>query len=124
MRQAATVPTWGGPEVSVSLFDGVPGDEVAAALAGLERRRFRAGATVLVEGDYPGELYLVESGTADVSAAGRDGAEHHLARVGPGTTLGEISLFTGRPASAMVRARTDLQVVAVSAQALERLGDR
>jgi NTE family protein len=35
-----------------------------------------------------------------------------------------MSLFTGRPASATVRARTDLRVVVVSAQALECLGDR
>jgi NTE family protein len=110
--------------MKMSLFEGVPVDDVAAALAGLERRRFSAGSTVLVEGDYPGELYLVESGTADVFAAGRDGTEHHLALVGPRTTLGEMSLFTGRPASGTVRARTDLQVVVVSAQALERLGDR
>lgn len=81
----------------MSLFEGVPVDDVAAALAGLERRRFSAGSTVLVEGDYPGELYLVESGTADVFAAGRDGTEHHLALVGPRTTLGEMSLFTGLP---------------------------
>ena len=110
--------------MNMSLFEGVPVDDVAAALAGLERRRFSAGSTVLVEGDYPGELYLVESGTADVFAAGRDGTEHHLTLVGPRTTLGEMSLFTGRPASGTVRARTDLQVVVVSAQALERLGDR
>jgi NTE family protein len=110
--------------VKISLFEGVPVDDVAAALAGLERRRFGAGSTVLVEGDYPGELYLVESGTADVFAVGRDGTEHHLASVGPRTTLGEMSLFTGRPASGTVRARTDLQVVVVTAQALERLGDR
>jgi NTE family protein len=110
--------------MNISLFDGVPVNDVAAALAGLERRRFSAGSTVLVEGDYPGELYLVESGTADVFAAGRDGTEHHLARVGPRTTLGEMSLFTGRPTSGTVRARTDLQVVVVTAPALERLSDQ
>lgn len=113
-----------GAGKSMSLFEGVPAHDVAAALAGLERRRFSVGSTVLVEGDYPGELYLVESGTADVFAAGLDGTEHHVALVGPRTTLGEISLFTGRPTTATVRARTDLQVVVVSAQALERLGDR
>jgi len=110
--------------MSISLFDGVPVDGVAAALAGLERRRFGVGSTVLFEGDYPGELYLIESGAADVFVAGRDGTEHHLARVGPKTTLGEMSLFTGQPASGTVRARTDLQVVVVTVRALERLGDR
>jgi predicted acylesterase/phospholipase RssA/CRP-like cAMP-binding protein len=109
--------------MSVSLFEGIEADEMARALAGLERRRFSAGATVLLEGDYPGELYLVESGAADVFGTDRNGIEHHLARVGPGTTLGEMSLFTGRPASGTVRAQTELQVVVVSARALERLGD-
>jgi CRP-like cAMP-binding protein len=110
--------------MSMSLFEDVPVDDVAGALAGLERRRFAAGSTVLSEGDYSGELYLVESGAADVFVADRDGTEHHVARVGPRTTLGEMSLFTGRPASGTVRARTDLQVVVVTARALEHLGDR
>ena len=52
--------------MNISLFEGVPVDDVAAALARLERRRFSAGSTVLFEGDYPGELYLVESDTAHV----------------------------------------------------------
>ena len=35
--------------MSMSLFEGVPVDDVAGALAGLERRRFAAGSTVLSE---------------------------------------------------------------------------
>jgi NTE family protein len=110
--------------MSASLFEGLPADQVANSLAGFERRRFGAGSTVLAQGDSFGELYLIESGAADVFVADRDGAEHHVARVGPGTTLGEMSLFTGHPASGTVRACTNLQVVVVTAQSLDHLGHR
>jgi predicted acylesterase/phospholipase RssA len=56
---------------------------VAGALAGLERRSFGAGSTMLVEGDCPGGLYLAEPGTAGMFATSGDGSERHRALVGP-----------------------------------------
>ena len=53
-----------------------------------------------------------------------DGAEHRIAEVGPGEPLGEISLFTGQPGAADVRASTDLEVVVVEGDDLETIGSR
>lgn len=93
------------------LFEGLSAEDVAQALARLQPRRFPAGCTVIAEGDSLYELYVVRSGTADVFITDRGGDEHLVNRVGPGATLGEMSLFTGQPASATVRATTDLDVL-------------
>lgn len=95
----------GGP------FDGVPAEELARAL---EHRRFRAGATLLLQGDHPEQIYLLHAGVADVVSVDTLGMERHLRRIGPGDTVGVLSFVTGRPAAATVRAVTDLEVLVMS----------
>ena len=50
----------------------------------------------------------------------RNGIEHHVNRVGPGGTLGEMALVTGEPVSATVRAATELEVLVLSASEFHR----
>lgn len=95
----------------------------AAVLAGLERRRFAPGAIVLTEGDVPRELYIVASGSADVFITDRHGQEHWLNQIGPGSTLGEMALFTGRPVSATVRAREPFDVLVMSEDQFHRAAE-
>jgi NTE family protein len=49
-----------------------------------------------------------------VFVSDRNGIEHHVNRVGPGGTLGEMALLTGEPASATVRAASELEVLVLS----------
>src|SRR4051794_14371665 len=97
-----------------TLFEGLPTKELVSVLDGLEPRQFPAGAIVLGEGDTARKIYVVQSGKADVFIADRHGREHCVGHVGPGATLGEMSLFTGQPASATVRATTELEVLVLS----------
>jgi len=90
-----------------ALFENLPTETLTPLLERLERRHFHAGTTVLTQGDHVGEMYLIQSGTADISIADLQGNEHHLARVGPGATLGEMSLLTGLGISATVRAANE-----------------
>ena len=99
-----------------SFFDGVPADAAAEILGRLETRRFPAGSVVVAEGDSPRQMYLTESGTADVMVG-----ERRVGSVHPGTTVGEMSLFTGQPASATVRAVDELVVRVLSERELERI---
>lgn len=101
-----------------ALFDGLPTELLTPLLRRLEQRHFLVGATVLAQGAYAGEMYLIQSGTADISIADLQGSEHHLTRVGPGTTLGEMSLLTGAPNSATVRANetSGLEVLVLKAE--------
>jgi NTE family protein len=104
-----------------SFFDGVAREELADLLARLERRRYPAGAVVVAEGDRLNEIYVAQSGRADVFVADRDGVEHQVGRIRPGATVGEMSLFTGLPASGTVRATTDLDVLVLREVDFERI---
>jgi NTE family protein len=89
------------------LFEGLPSEALAQILNGRERQRFPAGTSVLVQGEYSHTMYLIQSGTAEIFLIDPQGEEHLLTRVGPGELLGEMSLLTGYPVSATVRAATD-----------------
>jgi MFS family permease len=69
-----------------------------------------AGGLVCVEGDAGDRYYLIEEGTAHVSAAGET-----VNQLGPGDAFGEIALLRDVPRQATVLALTDLKL-----QALER----
>jgi NTE family protein len=96
-----------------SIFDGLSSAERALVVAKLGRLHFEAGSIVMVEGERPRQMYVVESGFADIFVADHSGIEHRVNRVGPGGTLGEMGLFTGEPASATVRAVDGLNVFVV-----------
>lgn len=101
-----------------ALFENIPTETLTPLLKRLERRHFPGGALVLSQGASTGEMYLIQSGTADVSLADHQGSDHHLTLVGPGATLGEMSLLTGSPISATVRAHGEsgLEVLVLTAE--------
>jgi hypothetical protein len=60
------------------------------------------GTVVIEEGVPQTEVFVVISGKLQVHVMQADGVARLLAEVGPGETLGEISLFTPGPATATV----------------------
>jgi CRP/FNR family transcriptional regulator, cyclic AMP receptor protein len=62
------------------------------------------GNVIIEEGAMQTEVFVVISGMLEVRAKQEDGTEVVLAQVGPGETLGEISLFNPGPAAATVTA--------------------
>jgi NTE family protein len=112
------------PPARRSLFDGIPPDELAELLAGLEHRSFGAGAVIMAEGELSPDVYLIESGSAEVYVNDRHGVEHLVGRIGPGTTIGEVALLTGQPGAATVRATTDLEVLVMSDAEFDAVASR
>jgi NTE family protein len=102
-------------------FEGVPADELAPLIEQLEVRSYAAGTVVMAEGDRTREIYIPQSGSAEVLVSDTDGSEHRVGRVVPGGTVGEISLLTGQPAVATVRATTDLEVIVLSEEDFGRI---
>jgi NTE family protein len=107
-----------------SLFEGIPSMELDSALSGLERRRVGKGAVLAAEGDYLAEMYVLRSGSAEIAVCGRDGRAQVVARVGPGETIGEMSLLTREPASATVRVVDDVELLVLKDDDLEALMER
>jgi CRP-like cAMP-binding protein len=62
------------------------------------------GNVIIEEGAIQTEVFVVISGKLEVHATQEDGSVALLASVGPGETLGEISLFSPGPAAATVTA--------------------
>lgn len=63
------------------------------------------GSVIIQQGKPQDSLYVVVSGLLDVKVTQEGSHEEvHLAQIGPGETLGEISLFDPGPATATVTA--------------------
>lgn len=106
------------------VFDGLPSEDVEGLLGDLERRVYASGSTVISEGDHPRTMFIIAAGVADVAVSGPDGREHRVNRVGVGSTLGEMSILTGAPASATVRAAGDLDVWVMTEEQLHQAATR
>ena len=108
---------------TLSLFEGLPPDDLARVLGRLERRRVPAGTVILIEGQTVPAMYIVEAGLAEVVLADRHGAEHMLSRIGVGGTIGEMALITGQIASATVRAASDMEVLVLTQEDFDDLAE-
>ncbi len=73
-----------------------------AMRATLTRTDVAAGETVVRQGDEGRRFYLVEAGALDVILTSEDGLRLPVARLGPGSHFGEMSLLGGTPVSADV----------------------
>ena len=98
---------------SVDLFT-LLSDEARSRVAdGARERRFAAGETIVREGDRGSSMFVVEAGRLGVSAHGTVGQSQRLAVLEPGAAFGEISLLTGDPRTATVRAMTEATLLEI-----------
>lgn len=81
-------------------------DEVTLADTARRARRcaFRPGQQILLEGEQPPGLFLVERGKVRLSRTAPDGREQVLAMVGPGDHFNLVPLFDGDPNPSTARA--------------------
>ncbi len=97
-------------------------DEQVAGLARHARlERYTAGEALVRQGDAGRSLFVVRTGDVRVEKADEGGSTRELARLGPGTFFGEMSLLTGEPRSASVVALGEVQVVVVEKDAFSTL---
>lgn len=100
----------------VSLFSACTADQLELAASLVDETRFRAGATLTEQGASSREAFVIVSGTAVVSLDGKQ-----ISTLGPGDAVGEMGLLDRAPRSATVTAETDVEVLVVTEQSLERL---
>jgi CRP/FNR family transcriptional regulator, cyclic AMP receptor protein len=82
------------------LFGSAPDGNLAAVAEASRLRAFRRGQVVFTTGDPGDTLIVVLAGRVKVVVRSADGGELTLTIIGPGGTLGELSVADGGPRSA------------------------
>jgi CRP-like cAMP-binding protein len=78
----------------------------------LERRRYRAGETILRENDLGESAFIIQKGRVEITRQ-VGGRPLHLATLGPGETLGEMSMIDDQPRSATALALEDTELAEI-----------
>jgi CRP/FNR family transcriptional regulator, cyclic AMP receptor protein len=102
----------------------VPAPELEAIAAASRLRNVRRGQLLFTTGDPSDTLILVMSGRVKVVVRSADGAELTLTVVGPGGTIGELSIADGGPRSADAEALEDCRLLFVPNQVIADLCSR
>src|SRR5260370_34921098 len=98
---------------SRGLFRKLKAGQTANNLARLPPASYKRSTRVLERGVWNGQLYIIASGLVSVLLQEDAGNGARIAQLGPGECFGEMSLITGEPPSATVRADEDISVWAL-----------
>jgi CRP/FNR family transcriptional regulator, cyclic AMP receptor protein len=93
------------------LFGELDHHDLSHVAGWVNEKRFGDGDVLIEEGDLPTEVYLIETGTVDVTHA-----EQLIATLGPGDVVGEIALLDPQRRTATVTARSPVRTVALSVE--------
>jgi CRP-like cAMP-binding protein len=106
---------------SVPLMAGLPEDEIENLAALSEPFALRPGQVLFEEGDPAEAVFIV--GTGELETVKRLPGDRALtsARLGPGTTLGEMAMIAGVPRVATARAVVETAGIALDANAVQHL---
>lgn len=88
----------------------------------IEQVKFRRGELLFEENEMTFHFFIVQEGEVEIFKISGDGKkEVVLAKVGPGSSIGEFAMLDRQPRSASARALTDLTAAKVSPEAYSRL---
>jgi len=101
-------------------FKSLSSAEAAALATLLERRAARAGEVLIRRGDFGDDLYLIESGRAEVRTPDAEGRARAVAVLEPRSHFGEIALLGGGARTADVVALEPMTLLRLSHEAYSR----
>lgn len=102
----------------IPLFKEADEDDLRKIAAIVERREYPEKAVIFWEGTEGRELLFVEKGEVIISRLLRGRLEHILARLGPGSVIGEVALLSDGIHRATAQAAEPTSVFAIDGQAL------
>jgi len=98
---------------SVGLFRDVPPRSLLQLLKVVRTVHFKAGDTIITQGDTTSDFLIVREGDVEVFVL-RGADEVPITRLGPTSYFGEMAVFDSYPRSASVRALTDVTAFTIS----------
>jgi CRP-like cAMP-binding protein len=101
------------------LFAGLPAEALEALVEELTLVELEAGQALFHEGDPGDALYVIVEGEVSVQAEGPPRVE--MARLGPGSFIGEVALMTDQPRSATVTAIVTAELLRIDRVTLSKV---
>ena len=84
---------------------------------------YDAGQLMLEQGQVGSTMYLIMQGSVSIETDRGAGSSIHLAELGRGACIGEVSVLTGSPRTASVKAIDAVKVVAFEKHRVQRVID-
>ena len=103
---------------SSPLFEMLSNQELEYVAELARPRRFSAGQVVFEEGELGDSLYVIVSGDMEILRRDTSGEQKVIATLSPPQFFGEMSLIDKEYRSATVRARTDAELLHLTAENL------
>ncbi len=104
---------------SISLFEGLAEDDLAALSKALLPQAFPAGTLVVSLGETGSSMYIVESGELNIHLPSEASGRISLKDIARGEFFGELALFDHKPRSASVVTTTDVVLLELQRSTLE-----
>jgi CRP/FNR family transcriptional regulator, cyclic AMP receptor protein len=101
------------------LFRSVPTQDLEGVIAASRLRTYRRGQVVFTTGDPGDTLIVIISGQVKIVVRSADGGELTLTVVGPGGTLGEVSVADGGVRGADVETAAESQLLFVPRETVQ-----
>ena len=98
---------------SEPMFDCMDDTQLENVLQHAQIHHYGRGERLIQEGDQGDSMFIMLRGTATVSVT-KNGAGIRVGMMRPGDCFGEMSLLTGEPRSATIRAEGDCEVLVIS----------
>lgn len=103
---------------NVGLFRSLDDSERMDLSSILERKPYSSGELIFRYGDVGRHLFVIESGTVELSVRDTTGDKIVLSEIGPSEVFGELSVLDGAPRSAAASALTDCYLLTLSREHL------
>lgn len=107
--------------LTIDIFKNLPEDKISLLVPFLKEREISAEVTILFRGDPGRSLFMIVEGSVSVTRFNDEGVEYKLANLEAGHVFGEMSLLTGEPRSANIKANTPLRLLELEQEAFFKL---
>jgi len=107
-----------------TLFKTLTKESLDAIIPRLVVNTFPAGKTIIYQGDPGYSMFMILSGSVAATLIDDDGTECTLSTMKEGDVFGEISLLTGEPRTANIKAVTDVRVIHMYQNIFNELRER
>lgn len=107
--------------LSAHLFQDLLPENLAQVIPSFSEKTFACNETIIYRGDPGYSLFIILSGTVDVTLINDEGVEYSINTQGRGENFGEMALMTGEPRSANVKAVTEVRLAELSQEAFFEL---